>query len=59
MFFYLQGDAWSRHFLINWCITEEESVVLNIGGQCFSTSRVTLGADISSLIGVLLRKVWY
>ena len=35
---------------------QEESVVLNIGGQCFSTSRVTLGADTSSLFGLLLRK---
>ena len=41
------------HLLV---ITEEERVVLNIGGQCFSTSRVTLWADPSSLIGLLLRK---
>ena len=26
---------------------QEESVVLNIGGQCFSTSRVTLGQTLS------------
>ena len=32
-------------------------MVLNIGGQCFSTSRVTLGADPSSLFGLLLRKI--
>ena len=41
------------HLLV---ITEEECVVLNIGGQCFATSRVTLWADSSSLIGLLLRK---
>ena len=34
---------------------QEERVVLNIGGQCFSTSRVRLGADPSSLFGLLLR----
>ena len=36
--------------------TQEERVVLNIGGQCFQTSRVTLRADPTSLFGVMLRE---
>ena len=35
---------------------QDERVAFNIGGQCFSTSRATLGADPSSLFGLLLRK---
>ena len=36
--------------------SQEGRVILNIGGQCFQTSRVTLMADPTSMFALMLRK---
>ena len=36
--------------------SQEGRVILNIGGQCFQTSQVTLMADPTSLFALMLRK---
>ena len=36
--------------------SQEGRVILNIGGQCFQTSRVTLMADPTSMLALMLRK---
>ena len=50
----LQGDIYHKMFN-HFQMTQEKRVTLNIGGQCFQTSKVTLESDPKSLFGMMMR----
>ena len=50
----LQGEIYHKMFN-HFQMTQEKRVTLNIGGQCFQTSKVTLESDPKSLFGMMMR----
>ena len=50
----LQGEIYNKMFN-HFQMTQEKRVTLNIGGQCFQTSKVTLESDPKSLFGMMMR----
>ena len=50
----LQGEIYHKMFT-HFQMSQEKRVTLNIGGQCFQTSKVTLESDPQSLFGMMMR----
>ena len=50
----LQGEIYHKMFT-HFQMTQEKRVTLNIGGQCFQTSTVTLKSDPKSVFGMMMR----
>ena len=50
----LQGEIYHKMFN-HFQMTQEKRVTLNIGGQCFQTTKVTLESDPKSLFGMMMR----